>query len=81
MTPNNKAIDLIRKFADINDFSESAILENAKGRAFILVEEMINELSNLPAIPWNVNRKVFWEEVRRRLDSINELPEDTFTLI
>jgi len=78
MTPNNKAIDLIKKFADINDFSENEILENAKGRVFVLIEEMIVELSDLPTIRYNEHRLVFWKEVRNRLDCINELPEETF---
>ncbi len=74
MEANTKAKYLLNLFNPIalksdNDKSRAGEY-NAKQSALLLAEEMLNELSDLPRIPYNERREKYWQEVTKEIHKI-----------
>lgn len=69
MTPKEKAQSLIKKhltsISEESMDSDNILLYSATQCAIISTNEMIKELANLPPIPYNEKRVIFWHNVKK----------------
>ena len=61
MTPKEKAIELVGKFADIQKYSSIKVV--AKNCALIVVDEVLNNLFQHHEID-------YWQEVKKEIESL-----------
>ena len=77
MTPEEKAEKLVDKFSSYADYTaddcfneKQKMIINAKNCALVLANEIVNELSELPRIPYNERREKYWKEVKTEIGKL-----------
>ena len=70
MTPQEKAQELVNRFAPYVDTFHKGILENAKQCALIAVDEVLNDDWFIPNREDSLARKKYWEEVKQEINKL-----------
>ena len=70
MTPQEKAQELVNRFAPYVDTFHKGILENAKQCALIAVDEVLNDDWFIPNREDSLARKKYWEEVKKEINNL-----------
>ena len=70
MAPQEKAQELVNRFAPYVDTFHKGILENAKQCALIAVNEVLNDDWFIPNLEDLLARKEYWEEVKQEINKL-----------